>query len=49
MRTKDDVLIVFHDYNMKELTGHDIEVSDANWNDIKNYKYFKTIHGQTYN
>lgn len=40
--TKDNVLIVFHDDNLKRMTGKDINICDVNYNEIKNLYLLKT-------
>lgn len=40
--TKDNVLIVFHDENLKRMTGKNIVISEVNYSDIKNIYLLKT-------
>lgn len=40
--TKDNVLVVFHDENLKRMTGIDKNIKDLNYQDIKNIKLLNT-------
>lgn len=40
--TKDNVLVVFHDDNLYRMTGKDIDIQKANYNDIKDIKLLNT-------
>lgn len=44
----DSVLYAFHDDRFKRLTGNDVYVEDALWDDIQGFEYFLEIDGYTY-
>ena len=42
---KDDTLVVFHDDNLLRMTGRDMLIKDATYDDIKNLKLKDTDYG----
>ena len=44
----DNVFIAFHDENFLNLTGEDLDITNASWDVVKNFEYLETIHGYSY-
>ncbi len=45
MATADNEVVVFHDYNLKRMTGLDKKVKDLTWEEIKDLKLLETDQG----
>lgn len=43
--TTDGVIVVFHDYDMTRLTGHNGDIREKSYEEIKNYKINNTKYG----
>jgi len=45
----DGVVINFHDENFLALTGNDLDISEASWEQVRNFTYLKQLGNKIYN
>ncbi len=47
--TKDNVVVLSHDHNLKRLTGKKVNIEDLTFEELKNYKIIDKKNSKEYN